>query len=55
MDFQTAPEIREAVLNRAKHGIFGYTVIPVVWYAAYQGWWEKQHPIVNNGRNDDSL
>lgn len=28
MDFQTAPEIREAIMKRAEHGIFGYSVIP---------------------------
>lgn len=24
MDFETAPEIREALMKRAQHGIFGY-------------------------------
>lgn len=43
MDFQTAPEVREAVLKRAGHGIFGYTVIPEEWYDAYIQWWEKRH------------
>ena len=43
MDFLTAPEVREAVLQRAEHGIFGYTIIPEEWYAAYIHWWEKRH------------
>ncbi|MDE7333811.1 MAG: pyridoxal phosphate-dependent aminotransferase [Lachnospiraceae bacterium] len=43
MDFQTAPEIKEAILKRAEHGIFGYTVIPDEWYHAYIQWWEKRH------------
>lgn len=43
MDFKTAPEIREAIEKRAAHGIFGYTVIPEEWYAAYIGWWKKRH------------
>ncbi|MCH5268557.1 MAG: pyridoxal phosphate-dependent aminotransferase [Lachnospiraceae bacterium] len=43
MDFQTAPEIREEILERAGHGIFGYTVIPDAWYEAYQDWWKRYH------------
>lgn len=29
MDFQTAPEIRDALKKRVEHGIFGYTEIPL--------------------------
>ena len=43
MDFQTAPEIREAIRARAEHGVFGYTIIPEAWYEAYQNWWYKYH------------
>lgn len=43
MDFETAPEIREAVLKRAAHGVFGYSVIPEKWYQAYADWWERRH------------
>ena len=43
MDFQTAPEITEAILNRAKHGVFGYTLITEEWYKAYQNWWKTRH------------
>jgi cystathionine beta-lyase len=43
MDFKTAPEIKEAIMERAKHGIYGYTVIPEEWKEAYQNWWSKQH------------
>lgn len=43
MDFKTAPEIQEAILKRAEHGVFGYTIIPDEWYEAYIGWWEKRH------------
>ncbi len=28
MDFETAPEITEALKKRAEHGIFGYTTVP---------------------------
>lgn len=43
MDFQTAPEIREAISDRAEHGIFGYTILPDAWYEAYQHWWQQYH------------
>ena len=43
MDFQTAPEIREAIMKRAEHGIFGYSVIPDAWYEAYIQWWKTRH------------
>lgn len=45
MDFETAPEIREAILNRAAHGIFGYNVVTEDWYEAYRGWWSRRHHI----------
>jgi cystathionine beta-lyase len=43
MDFETAPEIRTAIMERAKQGIFGYPVIPDEWYQAYIDWWKKRH------------
>lgn len=43
MDFQTAPEIKKAILKRAEHGIFGYSVISKEWYDAYIKWWDKRH------------
>ena len=45
MDFKTAPEITEALINRAKHGVFGYSIIPDEWYDAYIGWWKSRHGI----------
>ena len=45
MDFKTAPEITEALINRAKHGVFGYSIIPDEWYDAYIGWWKTRHGI----------
>ena len=32
MDFETAPEIIEAISNKVKLGIFGYTAIPEEYY-----------------------
>ena len=43
MDFQTAPEVTEEIINRAKHGVFGYTLITDEWYRAYQNWWKRRH------------
>lgn len=43
MDFQTAPEVREAIQKRAAHGVFGYSIVPEEWYQAYIQWWERRH------------
>ena len=43
MDFQTAPQITEAIIKRAQHGVFGYTLIEDEWYDAYQNWWKTRH------------
>ena len=43
MDFQTVPAVTDAIQKRAKQGIFGYTIIPDDWRAAYCGWWKRRH------------
>lgn len=43
MDFQTAPEVIEAMKKRLEHGVFGYSVIPEEWYLSYQNWWKGRH------------
>jgi cystathionine beta-lyase len=43
MDFKTAPEIQNTIIERAKHGVFGYSIIPDEWYQAYMDWWKKRH------------
>lgn len=43
MDFETAPAIKAAVMKRAAHGIYGYTIIPDEWYNAIIGWWSERH------------
>lgn len=43
MDFETAPEIIEALKARVEHGIFGYSVVTEDWYEAYQDWWSRRH------------
>lgn len=43
MDFETAPEIMDAIQKRAAHGCFGYTDVPDEWYDAYINWWKDRH------------
>lgn len=43
MDFETAPEIRDAITARAGHGVFGYNIVPDEWYDAYADWWRTRH------------
>lgn len=43
MDFETAPQIKNAILGRAEHGVFGYSVIPEEWSRSYSEWWKKRH------------
>ena len=43
MDFLTAPEITDALVKRAKHGVFGYSDVSDEWYDAYIGWWKSRH------------
>ena len=43
MDFQTAPEIREAMAERLAHGVFGYGNVPKRWNEAYRKWWQERH------------
>lgn len=43
MDFQTAPEIMDAMRIRMDHGVFGYNIVTDDWYQAYQDWWLKRH------------
>ncbi len=43
MDFETAPEIMEAMHRRLMHGVFGYSDIPDEWYEAYVTWWRERH------------
>ena len=43
MDFETAPEIKEALSKRLSEGAFGYSIVPDEWYNAYISWWKKRH------------
>ena len=43
MDFETAPEIIQALQKRIEHGVFGYQNVTDDWYQAYQSWWNRRH------------
>ncbi len=43
MDFKCADVIREAIMNRFENGVFGYSIVPDNWAAAYVGWWKRRH------------
>lgn len=43
MDFTAAPIIREVIMRRAAHGVFGYSIVPDEWYDAYVFWWKNRH------------
>lgn len=43
MDFKVAPAIQEAISRRAKHPVYGYTVVPDGLFEAYVGWWDRRY------------
>ncbi|APX71479.1 pyridoxal phosphate-dependent aminotransferase [Companilactobacillus allii] len=43
MDFQTAPEIMEAMKKSIDGGIFGYQFVPDSYYEAVKNWFELEH------------
>ncbi|MCR5506066.1 MAG: PatB family C-S lyase [Bacilli bacterium] len=45
MDFETAPEVKEVVIQRAQIGAFGYSKIPEEFFASIISWWERRHHI----------
>ena len=47
-DFQTAPCIIEALENRVRHGIFGYTLVREDYYDALIDWFSTRHLYIFN-------
>jgi len=43
MDFKAAPAIQEAIRKRAKHGVYGYTVVGDAYYEAIISWFQRRH------------
>lgn len=43
MDFQSPPEVIQAIIDRAEHGIYGYTVRTAEYYRSVANWVKKRH------------
>ena len=43
MDFKVAPAIQDAILERANHPVYGYTIVPDELFEAYIGWWDRRY------------
>lgn len=43
MDFEVPDFIREAVINRAEHAVYGYSIRPARYYEAIAGWLSRRH------------
>lgn len=43
MDFETLPEVKEALVRRASHGVFGYAAPTESYYQAVINWMETRH------------
>ena len=45
MEFQTPESIREALIERVNHGVFGYTKLPESYYDQYKKWHKQKYDI----------
>ena len=43
MDFRVAPAIEKAILKRAEHPVYGYTIVPDELFEAYISWWKRRY------------
>lgn len=43
MEFKTEDKILEAMIERIKHGVFGYSYIPDEYYKTFSNWMEKHY------------
>ena len=43
MDFEVAPPIKKAIVDRAEHGIFGYTMTPDELFDSISKYWKRRH------------
>ena len=43
MDFKVAPAIEKAILKRANHPVYGYTIVPDELFDAYISWWDRRY------------
>ena len=45
MDFETLPEVIDAVRSKAAIGAYGYTMLPKEYFSAYTLWWKDVHNV----------
>ena len=45
MDFKVAPPIQDAILRRANHPVYGYTIAPDELFEAYINWWDTRYDL----------
>ena len=45
MDFKVAPPIQEAILKRANHPVYGYSIVPDELFEAYISWWDRRYDL----------
>ena len=45
MDFMVAPAIQKAILNRANHPVYGYTIVSDELFDAYIKWWDRRYDL----------
>ncbi len=43
MDFMAPPSVIDALVQRARHGVFGYSFVPDSYYAAIINWLQRRH------------
>ena len=43
MDFMVAPNIQQAILKRASHPVFGYSIVPDSLFESYINWWDRRY------------
>ncbi|EOP90497.1 hypothetical protein IGM_02189 [Bacillus cereus HuB4-4] len=43
MDFMSSPAVVDALITRAKHGVYGYSIIPDSYYIAIIDWLKRRH------------
>ena len=43
MDFKVAPAIQHAILERANHPVYGYTIVANELFEAYANWWARRY------------
>lgn len=43
MEFKTCDAITDALAQRVKHGVFGYTSVPEEYYRVFSDWMERRY------------